>query len=55
MYIYTNKPEAFKVVAYDEDDKLIAEYLFEKLQEAIKFQLGMQEKGYATTMTRMPI
>ena len=49
----STKDKAFKVLAYDEKDKLIAEYLFAKLKEAIKFQLGMQKKGYTTTMQRL--
>ena len=31
----STKDKAFKVLAYDEKDKLIAEYLFAKLKEAI--------------------
>ena len=51
----STKDKAFKVLAYDEKDKLIADYLFSEMQEAIKFQLGMQKKGYTTTMQRLPI
>ena len=35
--------DAFKVLAYDEKDKLVADYLFGEMQQAIKFQLGMQK------------
>ena len=51
----STKDKAFKVLAYDEKDKLIADYLFSELKEAIKFQLGMQKKGYTTSMHRLPI
>ena len=51
----STKDKAFKVLAYDKKDKLIADYLFSELKEAIKFQLGMQKKGYTTTMQRLPI
>ena len=47
--------DSFKVLAYDEKDELVAEYLFAQLQEAIKFQLGMQRKGYTTTMHRLSL
>jgi len=57
MFISTNKAKektkAFKVIAYDENDELKAEYMFSELQEALKFQLGMQDKGYTTTMQRL--
>ncbi len=43
----------FKVFAYDKNDKLVAEYSFEKMGDAIKFQVGMREKGYATHLQRM--
>lgn len=45
--------EMFKVFAYDKNDKLIAEYLFEKIGDAIAFQVGMREKGHATHLQRM--
>ena len=44
-----------QVIAYDENDELKAEYMFSELQEALKFQLGMQDKGYTTTMQRLLI
>ena len=43
----------YKVYAYDESDKLVAEYSFEDMNEAIKFQMGMRDKGYATHMQRI--
>ncbi len=58
MSIFTEsekEPRAFKVIAYDENDELKAEYMFSELQEALKFQLGMQDKGYTTTMQRLLI
>ena len=51
----STKDKAFKVLAYDKKDKLIAEYLFAKLKEAIEFQVGMQKKSYTTSMHRLPI
>ena len=55
MELKQNNQGSFKVLAYDEKDELVAEYLFAKLQEAIKFQLGMQKKGYTTTMHRLSL
>ena len=58
MSIFTEsekEPRAFKVIAYDENDELKAEYMFSELKEALKFQLGMQDKGYTTTMQRLLI
>lgn len=56
MSTSTNKvKDAFKVLAYDEKDKLVADYLFGEMQQAIKFQLGMQKRGYTTSMQRLPI
>ena len=55
MELKQNNQDSFKVLAYDEKDELVAEYLFAKLQEAIKFQLGMQKKGYTTTMHRLSL
>tara|TARA_B100000287_G_scaffold286803_1_gene270363 strand:+ start:181 stop:360 length:180 start_codon:yes stop_codon:yes gene_type:complete len=56
MSIFTEsekEPRAFKVLAYDENDELKAEYMFSELKEAMKFQIGMQEKGFTTTMQRL--
>ena len=56
MSIFTEsekEPRAFKVLAYDENDELKAEYMFSQLKEAMKFQIGMQEKGFTTTMQRL--
>ena len=43
----------YKVYAYDESDNLVAEYSFEDMNEAIKFQMGMRNKGYATHMQKI--
>jgi hypothetical protein len=57
MSIFTTETKdelgTFKVLAYDENDELKAEYTFSELKEAMKFQLGMQKQGYTTTMQRL--
>jgi hypothetical protein len=45
---------AFKVKAF-EGDKLIAEYIFAYMKEAIKFEIRMREKNYATKMERIEV
>lgn len=44
----------FKVIAKD-DAKIVAEYLFASLKEAIVFQLGMYKKGYKTDIIRINV
>jgi len=44
---------SFKVFAINPKDKrCVAEYIFEQLQEAMKFELGMRKKGYETRIER---
>jgi len=45
---------AFKVTAF-EGDKLIAEYIFAYMKEAIKFEIRMREKNYRTSMERVKV
>jgi hypothetical protein len=51
MYMSTN---AFKVTAF-EGDKLIAEYIFAFMKEAIQFEIRMREKNYTTKMDRIEV
>lgn len=48
------KENAFKVTATKGKKNLpVAEYIFNRLKEAIKFELGMREKGYNTEIERI--
>lgn len=50
------KNQAFKVVATKGKKELpVAEYLFEELKEAMKFEMGMRAKGYDTQLNRVSI
>ena len=51
MYMSTN---AFKVTAY-QGDKLVAEYIFAYMKEAIKFELRMRERNHTTKLERVTI
>jgi len=45
---------AFKVKAF-EGDKLVAEYIFALMKEAIQFEIRMREKNYRTSMERVKV
>ena len=45
---------AFKVKAF-EGDKLVCEYLFAFMKEAIQFEIRMREKNYRTSMERINV
>jgi len=48
--------EAFKVLAIDkETDKMVAEYIFESLKEAMKFHAEMTVKGYLSILERIKV
>lgn len=48
------KESAFKVIATKGKKNLpVAEYVFNRLKEAMKFELGMREKGYNTEIERI--
>jgi hypothetical protein len=53
MAIPIGSKAMYKVYAYDESDKLVAEYSFEKMTDAITFQVGMRDKGYATHLQKI--
>ena len=45
---------AFKVIAQnDNQDEPVAEFVFDSLKEATKFELGMREKEYTTKIGRI--
>ena len=45
---------AFKVIAQtDNQDEPVAEFVFDSLKEATKFELGMREKNYNTSIERI--
>lgn len=45
---------AFKVIAQtDNQDEPVAEFVFDSLKEATKFELGMREKEYTTKIERI--
>ena len=47
------KDQAFQVIATKGKKKLpVADYIFEKMQEALLFQKQMVEKGYDVTLNR---
>lgn len=46
---------AFKVTAHDENDKLVAEFIFDSFKEATKFELGMRAKEYETKIERINV
>jgi len=52
MSISTKDKTAFKVIAKS-GRKIVAEYVFENMMEAIKFEIGMREDGYNTKMERI--
>lgn len=48
--------EAYKVLAIDkETDRIVAEYIFDSLKEAIKFHSGMLGKGYTSILERVSV
>lgn len=48
--------QAFKVLALDkETNKMVAEYLFHSLKEAIKFHSEMTVKGYLCVTERVSL
>ena len=49
------KSKAFKIIAKDLKGKVVAEYLFASMKEAIKFELHMRNQKYKTTMQRVSI
>tara|TARA_Y100001937_G_scaffold110238_1_gene155622 strand:+ start:626 stop:790 length:165 start_codon:yes stop_codon:yes gene_type:complete len=49
------KSKAFKIIAKDLKGKVVAEYLFASMKEAIKFELHMRNQKYKTTMKRVSI
>lgn len=45
---------AFKVIALiDNQDEPVAEFVFDSFKEATKFELGMREKNYNTSIERI--
>jgi hypothetical protein len=52
-----NEPiQAYKVLALDkETDKMVAEYIFDSLKEAIKFHAEMTVKGYLCVTERIAV
>ena len=52
--VIDNTEKAFKVFCYKKD-KIVAEYLFAVLKEAMKFELSMREKGYTTNIERIKL
>lgn len=48
--------QAYKVLAIDkETDKMVAEYIFNSLKEAMKFHAQMTVKGYLSILERVAI
>jgi len=46
----------YKVLAIDkETEKMVAEYIFATLREAMKFHAGMVAKGYLSELERVKI
>jgi hypothetical protein len=54
MSTFTKDKSAYKVLAIEkETDKMVAEYIFESLKEAMKFHAQMTAKGYLSIMERI--
>ena len=51
----STKSKAFRIIAEDLKGKVVAEYLFASMKEAIKFELHMRNQKYKTTMQRVSI
>ena len=51
MYVKKDKQLVYKVVA-TKNNKTVADYVFEKMKEAIIFQRQMVEKGYIVEFNR---
>ena len=51
----STKSKAFKIIAEDLKGKVVAEYLFASMKEAIKFELHMRNQKFKTTMKRVSI
>lgn len=48
--------QAYKVLAIDkETDKMVAEYIFDSLKEAMKFHAQMTVKGYLSILERVSV
>ncbi len=52
MYMYTKDDVSFKVIA-TEDKEVKADYLFDKLKDAIVFEEQMRKKGFDTHVERV--
>ena len=50
--IDTTETKAFKVFCYKEKE-IVAEYLFALLNEAMKFEISMRDKGYRKEIKRI--
>jgi len=48
-----NGINSFKVKAFDGKGKVVAEYLFASMKEAIKFECHMRNQKYKTLMERI--
>ena len=46
---------AFKVTALNDNNELVAEFVFDSLKEAIKFELGMRDQEYTTNVERINV
>ena len=44
---------AFKIIAKNKLCKVVAEYLFASMKEAMKFELHMRDQEYTTEMIRL--
>lgn len=52
--IDNTETRAFKVFCYKKE-KVVAEYLFAVLKEAMKFEISMRDKGYTTQIERISL
>lgn len=45
----------YKVISEDSNGKIVAEYIFDSLKEAIKFHAGMIGNGYKSIISRLKV
>ena len=46
---------AYKVIATRNTDEPVAEFIFEKMKQAMLFEMGMRDKGYTTAVERINV
>lgn len=55
QYLTGTQMIAYKVISEDSNGKIVAEYIFESLKEAIKFHAGMIGNDYKSIISRLEV